>query len=168
MEHTGTWIFLGLFFAIIVILIIVAIIGSRKDKNEKLIENDRRSKLRLAADTNRIIIFISLNKAIKKLFKEISNYEHSTATRSLGDVNREYTSMIKNLNNSTELKEVYLSEDYSIEIKPIMKELVKIKPSNWSKDATFATGLIFAKAEAIETKAENKDLIKIGKQKKWN
>ncbi|NQX83548.1 MAG: hypothetical protein HRS50_02455 [Mycoplasmataceae bacterium] len=164
----GTWIFLSIFFSIILILIIVAVVGSKKDKNEKLVENDKRRKLRIKSESNRIIIFVSLNETIKILEKELKLFKPSVGIRSLGDINKEASTIIKKIISSKELSEVYVSEDFKNELKPILTELNKSKPSTWNKDATFALSLIKAKTKSIIFKKENISDAKLGKTKKWN
>lgn len=163
----GVWIFLAIFFGIIGVLVIVAVIGSKKDKNEKLIENSKRKKIRVSAETNRIIIFISLNEAFKNLEKELKDFKPSIGIKSLGDINKEYGNIVKSILQSSEFKEVCYSEDYSNEMKPIIKELNSNKPSTWSKEATFALGLVNAKVKSLIKNTENKKDIAAGKKKKW-
>ncbi len=166
-SNTGTWIFLGIFFGIIIILVIVAAIGSRKDRNQKMIENDKKQKAALKSDESRVLLFSSLNKIIKNLNKELREFEPSIGTKSLGDINREYSSIIKAINDSDELKDIYELSDYKLEMNEVIDQLLKNKPSNWERDASFALNLIFVKYNAIKSISENKDLIKKGEKIKW-
>ncbi len=162
------WIFLILFFSIIIILIVVAVVGSKKDRNEKLIENNKRKKLREEVEDLRIIFFVSLDKMIKKLEKDLKDFEPSIGIKSLGDINKEYSDFIKKIINSEEIKKIYMLEDYKTEIKQIIDSLSKNKPSNWYKNENFAINLIIAKAKSIKKINSNKELIKLGENKKWN
>ncbi len=164
----GAWIFLLIFFGIIAALIIVAVIGSRKDKIEKLIENDKRRKLRAKATSDRVALFSYLHELTKGIEKEVLEFQPSIGIKSLGDINKEAHAKIKAVAHSKELKGIYLSEDFKTEIKPIVDQLVKVKPSNWTKDAFFATSLVEAKYKAIEHTKENDEDIKRGKDLEWN
>ncbi len=149
----GAWIFLFIFFGIIIALIIVAVVGSKKDRMEKLIENDKRKKLMSSISNDRIALFSFLNKTIEDLDKEVKNFQPSVGTKSLGDINKEAQNKIKKLASSNQLIDIYKSDDYKNEIKPIIDLLVKVKPSNWFKEASFAIGLIKAKFEALNKNA---------------
>lgn len=164
----GTWIFLAIFFGIIIVLILVAIIGSKKDKNEKLIENDKRRKIRTASESNRIILFISLNETIEILNKELSEFKPSIGTKSLGDINKSASDIIKKIIDSKELKEIYALEDFKNEIKPILSDLNKNKPSTWKDEAWFALTLVQEKSKAIVSSGVFLEEIKLGKEFKWS
>ncbi len=166
-SNAGAWIFLIIFFGIIIALVIVAIIGSRKDKIEKLVENDKRRKIRTQATADRVALFSTLNTIIVDLNKELKDFKPSVGMRSLGDINKEASDKIKEIVKSDVLKGIYLSEDFKNEIKPVLDELSKHKPSNWSKEASFATGLVEAKFKALSKKEENKEDIKRGKKLEW-
>lgn len=163
-----TWIILGVFFAIIIVLIIVATIGARKDKVEKMIETDKRGKEVNEAESARVILFTSLNKIITNLEKELEDFQPSVGTRTLGEINTEVSKSLKGITHSKELKDLYKFEDYKIEFKPIIDELNKVKPSTWSKDATFATNLVKVKFNAISKKKENSSIISEGEKREWN
>ncbi len=163
----GAWIFLIIFFGIIIALVIVAVIGSKKDEMEKLIENDKRKKIRNEVEIDRVQLFSSLNETVSALVKEVNDFKPSIGTKSLGDINREAIDKIKEIKNSRALNQIYQSPDYKTEIKPIIDELAKVKPSNWTKEATFAIGLIEAKFKSISSKKENTDLIKKGITREW-
>lgn len=162
-SSVGAWIFLIIFFGIIAALIIVAVIGSKKDKIEKLIENDKRKKIRTKATADRIALFSYLHELTMGIKKEVENFQPSIGTKSLGDINREANARMKDLADSKALKGIYLSEDFKVEIKPIVDELVKVKPSNWAKEASFAINLVEAKYKAIEHTKENDADIARGK-----
>ncbi|BDU67479.1 MAG: hypothetical protein TYPL_1320 [Candidatus Tyloplasma litorale] len=164
----GALIFLVIFFGIIIVLIIVAIIGSKKDKNEKLLENDKRKKARTQAENSRMVIFGSLMESIKRLEKDLEEFKPSVGIKSLGDINREFSNIIKNIKSSEEINSVYKSEDFKTELKQIIDELDNSKPSNWSKEASFSIGLIKAKVDAFYKNEENKKGLEEGKNKKWN
>ncbi len=166
-SNAGAWIFLIIFFGIIIALVIVAVIGSRKDRIEKLVENDKRRKIRSKATADRVALFSSLNTIITGLNKELKDFKPSVGTRSLGDINKEASDKVKEILNSESLKAIYLSEDFKVEIKPILDELSKSKPSNWNKEASFATGLVEAKFKAISHEKENKEDINRGKKLEW-
>ncbi len=166
-SNAGAWIFLIIFFGIIIALIIVAVIGSRKDAMEKLIENDKRKKLRNSITDDRIMLFSYLNETIETLKKEVEEFKPSVGIKSLGDINKEASEKIKSISNSKSLNQIYMSDDFKTEIKPIIDELLKVKPSNWTKEANFALGLVEAKFKSISSKKENKDLINKGKDHKW-
>lgn len=164
----GTWIFLGIFFGIIIVLIVVAIFGARKDKNEKLIKNDEVRKLRTKAEEGRILIFASLNNNLNKLNKELKDFKPSIGLKSLGDINKEFSDLVKDIKKSDELKNVYLSEDYQTELKPVIESLSASKPSNWISDAQFAINIVNAKYNQIITNSDNAELVNEGKDKKWS
>ncbi len=164
----GAWIFLIIFFGIIAALIIVAIIGSKKDKIEKLIENDKRKKIRTQAISDRIALFSALHEITQATAKEVAEFQPSIGIRSLGDINKDAHKKIKAIAHSKALKGIYLSEDFKIEIKPIIDELNKVKPSNWTKEASFSLSLVEAKYKAIEHTVENDEDIKRGKEIEWH
>lgn len=167
-SNTGALIFLLIFFGIIFVLIIVAVIGSKKDKVDRMIKNDEKLKIKNQALENRAVIFGSLNQLLITLEKDIKDFKPSIGTRSLGEINREFSSIIDFILNSRELKEVYYDEDFKNEMSPIFKELKKAKPSNWEKDAQFALNLIRAKSLQIKKGEETKENYKKGLKKKWN
>ncbi len=167
-SNAGAWIFLFIFFGIIIALVIVAIIGARKDKIDKMIENDKRKKIRNQASENRIALFASLNKTIVDLENELKDFKPSVGIKSLGDINREASELIKQIVHSDELKTIYLSEDYRNEILPIMDDLSTTKPSNWNKEASFAVELVKAKFNAISQNKSNSAIIEKGIQHKWS
>ncbi len=166
-SNAGAWIFLIIFFGIIIALVIVAVIGAKKDKIEKMIENDKRKKIRSQASSDRIALFSSLNEIVTNLEKEIADFKPSVGTKSLGDINREASDRIKSFIKSDALKTIYLSDDYRIEIRPIMDLLSTTKPSNWEKQASFATGLVKAKYSAIEKVKDNEEQVNRGKNLDW-
>lgn len=165
----GAIIFIVIFFGIIAILVIVAFFGSKKDKQERLISNDRKRKLSSKAERSRVIIFISLDILIHNLNKELKNFTPSVGIKSLGDINKEYSHKIKSILNSKELKEVYDDPDYKLEMNDVINRLSKTKPSSWSKnsDIQFSFNLIHAKSEVLKKKSEYKEFIKEGKEKEW-
>ena len=166
----GMIIFIVIFFGIIAILVIVAFVGSKKDKQEKLISNDKKRKISTKAEKSRVIIFVSLNKMIKDLEKELKHFKPSIGIKSLGDINKEYSNMIKKIQHSKELKEVYDDPDYKLEIKELLDNLDKCKPSLWSKntDIQFSFNLIREKSNVLSKKDENKEYVKEGLKKEWN
>ncbi len=161
------WIFLAIFFGIIFILVIVAIVGSKKDKNEKMVEADKVDKQTTRSNDGRIKIFASLNKLISNLEKELENFQPSVGVKSLGDINKFYTNEIKAISHSNELKDVYKIPDYKIELEPIINELFKSKPSNWSKDAQFSINLVLVKVEAMKKLGNYEKKIIEGEKIKW-
>ncbi len=165
---TGAWIFLLIFFGIIIALIIVATVGARKDRMEKLVENDKRKKLKTEATTNRIALYATLYDLVTGLEKELEDFKPSVGTKSLGDINKETSSLIKKISKSKQLSKIYLSDDFKTEIKPMVDELSKVKPSNWNKEASFAVGLVKAKFEALSKDKTNADDIKKGRTLEWN
>ena len=166
-SNAFTWIILSIFFGIIIILIIVASVGAKKDKVEKMFESDKRSKEIEAADTNRVLIFSSLNKIVIDLNKELEDFKPSVGTKSLGAINNEYIQKLKNIYKSKEVNEIFAFSDYKIELKPVLDELNNTKPSNWSKEATFATNLVKVKFDAISKNKDNKKLIIEGEKRGW-
>lgn len=163
-----TWIILAIFFGIIIVLIIIASVGSRKDKMEKMIEQDKRSQETTAAESSRLIIFASLNKAIKGIEEELIDFKPSVGTKSLGEINTHYSGIIKKIQRSKELGDTYSIQDFKLEMKPIIDELSKTKPSTWSKDATFSTNLVKVKYDALSKNKDNLKSIKEGEAKEWN
>ncbi len=166
----GMIIFIVIFFGIIALLVIVAFIGSKKDKQERLIENDKKRKISSKAERSRIIIFISLDKLIKDINKELKNFVPSIGIKSLGDINREYSNKIKNIQNSVDLKNVYDDPDYKLEINNVVNNLSKCKPSSWEKniDVQFSINLIKAKANVLKKNEKYNEYVKEGNNKKWN
>ncbi len=164
----GAWIFLIIFFGIIAALIVVAVIGSKKDKIEKLIENDKRKKIRTQATSDRIALFSALHEITQNTAAEVRDFQPSIGIKSLGDINKEAHKKVKDIAHSKALKGIYLSPDFKIEIKPIIDELVKTKPSNWEKEASFSLSLVEAKYKAIEHTVENDEDIKRGKDLEWH
>ncbi len=167
-SSAAGWIFLIVFFGIIVALIIVAVIGSKKDRIEKLIENDKRRKLRETATSDRVALFSALNDVALKLEAELKDFKPSVGMKSLGDINREASDLIKSIHSSKMLKGIYKSDDFKNEIKPIVDELYKVKPSNWTKEAMFSLNLIHAKYKSLASKEENKEDIKRGLTLEWH
>ena len=166
-SGAGTWIFLGIFFSIIIILVVVATVGSKKDKTEKLIENDKKKKLRNSATSGRVIIFSALDITIRNLNKELEDFKPSIGLKSLGEINKEYFERIKLISASEEVKSIYVSEDYKAEMKPIINGLLKVKPSNWNKDAMFSVNLIDVKIAALKKSKINSEWVKTGEKMKW-
>ncbi len=162
------WIFLIVFFGIIAALIVVAVIGAKKDKLEKLVENDKRKKIRNQASQDRIALFTRLNDIANKLEAELKDFKPSVGMKSLGDINKEATSVIKHIHSSKMLKGIYKSEDFKNEIMPIVEELYKIKPSKWVQEASTALSLIHHKYKSIEAREENKADIERGLTVEWH
>lgn len=144
------WIFLIVFFGIIIVLIIVATIGSKKDKNEKLIENDKWKKIQNNAKTSRVLVFFSLNNLIINLKKELNDFEPSIGIKSLGEINKEYSLIIKSIIDSKDLQNIYQIEDFKNEMKMIIDKLYKVRPSQWTKDAEFEVSLVMKKFDSIK------------------
>lgn len=166
----GAIIFIVIFFGIIAVLVVVAFIGSKKDKQEKLIDNDKKRKISSNAEKSRIIIFISLNKMIQELEKEIKNFVPSVGIKSLGDINKDYSTRIKNIQSSKELEEVFEDPNYKLEMKDAIKKLSEVKPSLWWKnsDIQFSFNVINAKTNVIVDNKKNEKYVKEGNNKKWN
>lgn len=168
MGNGFTWIILIIFFGIIIALIIVASIGSRKDKMEKMMEQDKRSKETTAAESSRLIVFASLNKAINEIEAELKDFKPSVGTKSLGEINNHYSGIVKKIQQSKELGETYSIQDFKLEMKPIIDELSKTKPSAWAKEATFSTNLVKVKYNALSKNKDNTKSIKEGEDKEWS
>lgn len=162
------WILLVVFFGIIIVLIVVASVGARKDKVEKMVESDKKEKEYKLADSSRVTLFISLNKLILEFEEEMIDFKPSVGTKSLGEINKHYADIIKKITHSEEMKQAYSVEDYKIELKPIIDEISRVKPSNWTKDATFSINLIKVKSKSILQNKDNKEYVEAAEAKEWN
>lgn len=167
-NNIAAIIFLGFFFIIIILLIVVAFVGSIRDKREKLVTNSKNKKLYDGAFGDRVIIFVSLNKLIGDLQKELDDFKPSIGLKSLGQINKEYGDQVKALSKSKELKNVFQSQDFKLELSEAIQSLLKTKPSNWTKKASFAVNIISQKSKSLKSDSNNKSLVNDGEKKKWN
>lgn len=163
----GSIIFVVVFLVIILSLIVVATIGSRKDALDKLIENDKKKKVIGKATTDRIKLYTNLYDLIISMEKELDDFKPSVGTRSIGDINKEGTDLLKSILKSESLSGIYESSDLMSEIKPILDDLSKSKPTNWAKESQFGVNLVKAKFESISKNPENKKLIEEGRKTGW-
>ncbi len=147
-------IFLLLFFGIILFLIVVAIVGSKKEKTEKnvrIFEYNENNELSKKAYED---IYISLYKSILDLEQQLKNFKPSVGTKSISQINNEFSSSIKDLVNSKKLKDLYLISERREEFEPVIKELEKIQPKKWQNEAYFAYNIIKEKGKFLLQKKE--------------
>ncbi|BDV03370.1 MAG: hypothetical protein HPPSJP_0910 [Candidatus Hepatoplasma scabrum] len=142
-------IFITLFFLVIIILVVVAVFGSKKDKQKQQIDLMKKKKDDKLSKDNSIRIIFTLYILLEDVTKDVKNFKPSIGTKSIGDINSSALKIIKNLNNSKEVKEIYLITERENEIRPILEELKKVKPIKWEDQAFFAVNVIRNKAQSL-------------------
>ncbi len=150
-------IFLLLFFGIILFLIVVAIVGSRKEKVEKnvrVFEHNKNDELSQQAYED---IYIDLYKSILDLDDQLKNFKPSIGTKSISQINNEFAEKIKDLINSDKLKDLYLIVERKEEFEPIIKQLHNTQPKKWQNDAYFAYNVIKEKGKFLLEKKEQEN-----------
>ncbi len=162
------WVFLGIFFVVVGGLLLVAFYGSRKDKKDKTKKLTSARKVDDAAVLARARIFLTLNSLILFIADVTKNFDHSTSKISIGEINAIGTKYMKELQRSEDLKSVYASEHKKDEMKPIIDNLLAVKPTSWEKDANFGYSVIKAKAHFIGKEDQFKELKKEVNKIKWN
>ncbi len=151
------YIFLIIFFGIILFLIVIAVVGSRKDKKEKQVEMFQRKEDDELSKESYEYVYIKLYETILKLNDELKNFKPSVGIKSMSQINQEAQDVIDEILNSDELKKLYLVEERKEEIKPLIDELKSVQPKRWEQDAFFAWNVIMAKGKNIvDSKSENK------------
>lgn len=142
-------IFITLFFLVIIILVIVAVFGSKKDKQKQQIDLMKKKKDNKVSKEDSIKIILTLYVLLDFVSKDLKNFKPSIGTKSIGDINNSALKIIKNLNSSKEIKNIYLITERENEIKPILEELKKVKPAKWESQAFFSVNVIRNKAESL-------------------
>ncbi len=146
----------------------VAFYGSKKDKKDKSKKLISAKKIDEAAITARARIFLTLNSLILFIEDITENFDHSTSKISIGEVNVIATIYMKSLQKSEDLKSIYASDQKKDEMKPIIDDLLAVRPTSWEKDANFGYSVIKAKAYFIGEDSQFIDLKKEINQIKWN
>lgn len=165
---TTTIIFLSIFLVIILLLIGVAIYGSKKDKREKTLALKKVQNIEKRAYEAHIKTYLLLDSLIIFVKEQLENFKKDPNEISISKVNTIASNAMKHIQESKELRIIYESEDRKIEFKPVIDQLTLTKPSNWNKEAFFAVSLVKAKAENYKKSKENNDLIFKINQHKWN
>lgn len=143
-------VFLVIFFGIVIALIAIAIYGSKKDKQKRLLnvaewkENDNLSKDR------HIYLYLRLNYILENLEEDLNDFKPSVGTKTIGSINKQAYDMIKEISESEDLKNVYLINERRDEFKPIIDSFLQIQPSKWEREAFFAYNLVKNKSEAFK------------------
>ena len=170
-EDPSSWgsiVFLGVFLFIIFVLILVAIFGSRKDKQKKAKESKIQKGTEEKAKRSHIELYLVLSRLIHYVEDGSKNLKPAVGTDTIGTVNKTAKNILERIKNSDELKNVYQSKERKEEFKPILTELYNIKPTNWHKEAFFSRSLIIEKTKHIKKNKDLKDVVKKVDNYKWN
>lgn len=153
-------IFMSIFAVIIIGLIVVAFIGSKRDKRDKQIALDEIRAIENKAKNNHLKIYSILNEVLVYVDDQKEKFSFNSDLISLSEVNNKSNEVIKLIINSSELKEIYKSDDRKLEFKPVIEQLKNVKPTNWRKEAYFAVSLIEAKSKFSSNHDESMKKIK--------
>ncbi len=148
--NLATILFLTMFFGIIAILLIIAFYGSRKDKTKRRIEQIQRKEEEDISKVKYTEVYLELNNILDKLEDYLKDFQPSVGIKSMKQINDEISQEIESIVNSDDLREVYLVEERKMELKPILDELRKSKPSKWEIESFFAINVIKAKSNSIK------------------
>ena len=152
--------FLIIFLGIILVLIIIAVIGSGKDKRQRQVDFVEKRENEEFSSTSHKKIYVDLYLDIMKLEEDLKNFKPSIGVKTISQINKDYHDNIKEILKSDELKEVYLIESRKEELQPILAELLSKKPVKWKSEAFFSYNLIMAKGvffhEELEKNKEEK------------
>ncbi len=146
-----------MFFGIIAVLLIIAFYGSRKDKAKRRIDQLQIKEGQEASEKKYIDVYLKLNEIVNRLEEYLKDFKPSIGMKSMKQINDEISFEIEEIINSEDLKEVYFVEERKQELKPVLDELKKSKPSKWELEAFFAINLIKAKAKSLEIVNSNLD-----------
>ncbi len=140
-------IFISIFAVVIIGLIIIAFVGNKRDTNEKKEVLKNLKIVEEEAKINHLMIYSLLKELLDFVDTKKREFEQNPHMVSLGDVTEKSSTVLKLILESTELKNLYKSEDRKAEFKPVMDEFKSVKPVNWRKNASFAVSLIEAKSK---------------------
>lgn len=156
----GALIFILIFVFIIVALLVIAFIGSRKDKRERIKNLAELKIIDEQAKAARIYLLLSLNYLLNFLELRTKDFDHNNSPLTIGQINNKIKTELVTIKDSEMLKQIYASKDFRLEFKPIIDQLLNSKPTNWTKEASFALSLIKNKAKFLLDDDENQQLIK--------
>ncbi|NOQ50049.1 MAG: hypothetical protein GQ557_00090 [Mycoplasmataceae bacterium] len=154
----GAIIFLVIFFIIVGTLLLVAFYGARKDKRDKTIKLTKENRIENKAVISHAKLYLKLNSLVNFIEEQTKDFDASTAPLSIGKLNALAQDELRSIQKSQELKDIFASEVRKQEFKPVIDNLIKNKPTNWSKDAFFAVSVIKNKAKFIKEEEEFSDV----------
>lgn len=163
----GTIVFFSIFFGIIGFLVFLAVVGSKKDKREKLIVLEEvKSKENKAKDIHAKVYFI-LYSLVKHIDDSKITQKGGSNTASIGNINSIAVNVIKKINDSEELKVLYESGNLKNEFSQVLEPLTNTKPVNWRKQAFFSVAVVEAKSKLYRKQNKYKDTYKQWINHQW-
>ncbi|NQX83903.1 MAG: hypothetical protein HRS57_01780 [Mycoplasmataceae bacterium] len=155
--NTGTIILFAAFGGIVLIMIAIAITGTKKDKTKRAVEVHNRNEKSEKANSQLDELWNELNDIIKWTIENSNKSKKSLPNAlSLSDVNKQSKKKISVLIDSDKVRDIYEVDNYKSFVKPILVKLNKTRPSSWEKEAFFECNYIISKNEIIN-KFKDKD-----------
>ncbi len=153
-------IIVSLFFLIIFVLVILAAVGSYREKQKRKALDFEKDALYIEtkSDLNRMMIKLGLYFEMLEEFLE--NHDPLKGKYSLSQINSFGASMLQEIRESEQLKNIFKDELRRQELKTYLDELGNNKPSNWSRDVYESYNIINAKAHVYINKTDNANLVK--------
>lgn len=154
---TGTIILFAAFGGIVVIMIAIAIAGTKKDKNTRVLEGiDRQERFEdagkyvedLWVKLGVLATWVSTNsEKVKK--------DPSKARYTLSEINKKSNDVLDKVLDKEKLDVIYSVDSYSSLLKPVIKNINKTRPSSWETKSHFEYNIIESKYnnfKAIDSK----------------
>lgn len=149
--NTGTIILFAAFGGIVLIMIAIAVTGTKKDKTKRAVEVHNRNEKSEKANNQLDDLWNELNEIVKWTIENSKKSKKSLSNSlSLSDVNKQSREKISVLIDSEKVKDIYEVDNYKSFVKPILVKLNKTRPSSWEKEAFFECNYIISKNEIID------------------
>ena len=123
-------IFIALFFLIIIVLVVLAAVGSFREKQSKKANDLEKQIIYHETKNDRFEVLIRLGLYFQNLEKYLENYDPLKGVVSLGQVNNFGANLIISIKKSDQINRVYRDEIRKEEIKEHIDLLNNVKPSN--------------------------------------
>ncbi len=152
-------IIITLFFVIIFVLVVLAAVGSFRERQTKKAKEFEREALYLETKTDLNQIMIKLGLYFDMLEEFLEDHDPLKGRYSLAQINSFGSDMLKDVKDSDKLKNIFKDELRREELKEHIDSLTNVKPSNWKREAYESYNIINAKSHVYINSPENKDLI---------
>lgn len=149
-TSAGSIVIFTLFALLIIGMIVVALYGSKKERNRKQIEAMKTDDINVKASKSYKVIVFKIANTINILNYDVKNFKPSVGAKTMNQINEDARLALLDLKKSKDWEELKHSPKHFDVINPLVSKLTNTKPIQWEKNQYQALNILLAKAEALK------------------
>ena len=148
----STWIIFAIFGAVVIIMIAIAVTGTKKDKKKRRLTSLERTEKfsNSQEELDTLIIKLGILLEWTSGNANLLKSKNSPSKYTISDINSKSEEKFNSLLNDDTIQKIYKVDQNKNFIKPILNKLKKTKPSNWETKDYFEFNIIIAKYDSLK------------------